>query len=563
MARRNSRGLDRRSDVGRPAQCPDALGLWAFPFDRERHERTRALLGPDTAAGLVGPPTVADAVDDSTREYERLCDAEGHDVWSPVPTSPGAVLALARLADVEERYVMLLGGESGHDTLALAELAVAHRRQLARAAPEPHRPLLGLSLVLLTHQLHATGRFGDAIATGQESIDLLGRQLEVVDGVDVRPALVLALDASLTTCLAKGRRVDALEDLVRATCLLDRICDEHAAYARDLDDHLRVLSHAVTQVGPHDDVPPAVRDGAARLGVPVPAGDTPGGSATVGAAAPPGRSLADELHDDALHLAASDGDGPAAAAAAGGAVNAYRRMLATQPPTLRNCTLRHLSRALWRHATILSELLDRSRDAMGPGRESLQLARQLLRSTECADELDELIADLGVTLHDLAHIALAAGLVGEHDQLAEEASRISRGTVGTHAMRALGAALHTRAATACETTVALAARGRATANTVRAGVYTSTQAIAVRRTLIDDADHMTRWELANSLLAHGHLRCLAGDGQLGAAAMADAYHTVDGVPGRQAEAMRGAARSALLAACATRNDIVAHDDWPV
>ncbi len=558
MAQRNIRGLDRRSIVDGSTPPCDEPGPWLFPFDRTRHERSRALLGPDAAVRLTRPPTAADAVDEMSRGYERLCEA---DDGRALALTPPAVTALGRLADVEERYVMLLGGESGHDTLTLSELAVAHRRQLVRVAPSAQRPLLALSLVLLTHQLHAAGRFADAIATGQESIDILSRQLEVGDDVDVRPALVLALDASLMTCLAKGRRVDALEDLVRAADLLDRVCRDHAEYTDDRDDHLRVLSHALSSVAVREEVPPAVFELAARLGVPPPEPTAVGGSTarTAGRA----RSQADDLHDDALHLAVSDGDGPAAAAAAGSAVNAYRQMLTAQPAHERNRLLRRLSRALWRHATILNELLGRSRDAMGPGRESLALARQLLRSTECADELDELIGELGVTLHDLSHIALAAGLIGEHDQLAEEAARISCWTVGARALRALGAALHRRAADACETTVALALRGRSMSETVAAGVHTSARAVAIRRTLIDDDDSTTRWELANSLLAHGHLRCLDGEGQQGAQAMADAHRTVSGLPGREAQSMRDAARTALLAACAAHDDVVPVDDWPL
>lgn len=562
MARRRIRDLDRRSGVDQPLPADNDPGPWLLPFDRERHERARLLLGADTAAGHTAASTTARLMDIAAREYEQAGLTGENDTWSATPVGPSAVAALRRLADVQERHVTLLTGQRGHDALTLAELAVAHRRQLARH-DATHRPLLGLSLVLLTHQLHAAGRIGDAIATGQEAIDLLSRQAGVAPGVDVRPALVLALDASLMTCLANGRRVDALEDLVRATDLLDDICHDHPEFEPDLDEHLRIVAQALSDLRLDDDpgaasAGPAPRRGTTRA-QPMPPWPTPEPPDPLGA-----RTRADDLLDDAQHLAASDGDGPAAAAAAGAAVAAYRRMLSEQPAQRWHRTLRRLSRALWRQAIILSELLERPRDAMGPGRESLTLAREIMRSTESADGFDELIGELGVTLYDLDRIAWAAELVGEHDQLAEEASRITVDSVGAQAMRAFGAALHRRAAEACETTAALMARDRPMTAVVAAGLHTSTRAVAIRRALIDDDDDpVLHWELANSLLANGHLRCLDGANQRGAQAMVDAHGVVASLPGHAAKAMRDAARSALRTTCAAHRDITPRSDWPL
>jgi hypothetical protein len=522
---------------------------WLFPFDRARHEAARATLGPDSAAVFARSATTASMVEHATREFDRAC-ADGDRA-----TRPTAFEALERLSDVEDRHLVLVGPDRGSEGLALAQLAVAHRRQLAHRMPARHRPLLGLALVVLTHHLHATGRLGDAVATGQEAVDLITRLLGADDGVDARPALVLALDASVMTCLANERRIDGLEDLLRATDVLEDLTREDAGFGEDLHDHLRALADLMAGMGLDADVRTVLHDV-------VPRGD-PSAAPRAGRTAFGERTAADELYEDGVHLATSDGDGPAAAAAIGSAVGEFRRLLGQHPAEQWSLTLRRLSRALWRHAVVLSELLGRPRDAMGPGRDALARARQVLRTTDTPDEFDAMVGELGITLHDLCHIALDADLIAEHDQLAAELDRLDRVSVGRHAMHALGTALHNRAAEACETTVALAARDRDMTATILGGVRASTRAIAVRGDLAEDGDELAQWELANSLLAHGHLLCLRGDGQHGAQAMADAYHTVLAVEGGAAEAMRGAAEAALLAACAVHPNIIPRSDWPL
>lgn len=556
VARRNLRRSDDRSGTRHPALSLDDLAPWVFPFDRARHERARRLLGPDSADVFTRPVATADLIDFHAREYEDACFESGQDAWCADTASTRMVLALNRLADVEERHLVLVEGEPGHDTLTLAELAVAHRRQLTQRMPATQRPLLALSLVLLTHQLHATGRFSDAVATGQEAVDILSRMVGGADDLDARPALVLALDVSLMTCLANDRRFDAMEDLVRATDVLTTLVRDRPEHDDDLARHLEVMELTASSPDMDDDTR-TLLDRTSRWDLTL---REPRRTTT--APLRSSRTEADELYDDSVHLATSDGDGPAAAAAAGAAVSAYRRLLAGQPAERWHATLRQLARALWRHAIVLSELLDRPRDALGPGREALSLTRRVLRVVERAEEFDELVGELGVTIHDLSTIAMTAGLVGEHDQLAEEVARLDVTSVGRDAMRALGAALHNRAAEACETTVALAEHGRGMRGTVLAGIRNSSQAVVVRRQAAGD-DPMAQWELANSQLAHGHLRCLNGEGQQGAQSMADAYHTVLAVAGPAGQTMRDAAEAALLAACAAYPGITPRHDWPL
>ena len=558
VARRNLRRSDDRPDIRRPsAPSLDALAPWVFPFDRTRHERARRLLGPDSADVFTRPVATADIIDFHAREYEDACIESGQDAWCADTASPQTVLALNRLTDVEERHLVLVEGEPGHDTLTLAELAVSHRRQLAQRMPATQRPLLALALVLLTHQLHAAGRFSDAVGTGQEAVDILSRMVDGHDDLDARPALVLALDVSLMTCLANGRLFDAMEDLVRATDVLEALARDRPEHDDDLTGHLQVLATTAGRPDLDDDTR-TLLERTSRWDLTLREPRQPPASTLLRSS----RSGADELYDDSVHLATSDGDGPASAAAAGAAVAAYRRLLAGQSAEHWHATLRQLARALWRHAIVLSELLDRPRDALGPGREAVALTRRVLRVVERAEDFDELVGELGMTIHDLSTIALSAGLVGEHDQLTEEVARLDTTSVGDAAMRALGAALHNRAAEACETSVALAEHGRGMRATVLAGIRNSAHAVVVR-TATAGSEPMAQWELANSQLAHGHLRCLNGEGQQGAQSMADAYHTVLTLGGPAGQTMREAAEAALLGACAAYPGITPRDDWPI
>jgi hypothetical protein len=540
------RDVERSGHISTTHRSPSFVDTapWVFPFDRTRHERARARLGPDRAAEFTRPATTTDVIQLYARELDEACAEMGRDPWSDATVPPALLDVLVRLADVEERHLVLVGGEPGDDTLTLAELAVAHRRQLVRHLGT-QRPLLALALVLLTHQLHAAGRIGDAVAAGREAVEVL------TDAAadDTRAALVLALDVSLMSRLASGHLDDAVGDLIRATHTLDDLTRDEPVFERDLVEHLEVLATTAGQSA----TALAGANGPLERSLREPGPPTAHLIDTT-------RTRADEVYDEAVRLATSDGDGPASAAAVGAAVTAYRRLLAAQPAEQWYAVLRRLARALWRHAIVLSELLGRPRDAMGPGREALLMTRRALRVVEHADEFDSLVAELGIRLHDLSHIARCAGLIGAHDQLAEEARRLDVESVGEQAMRALGAALHDRAAEACETTVALAEAGRDIRPTVTAGLATSRAAIATRRTVVG-GDPMSRWELANSQLAHGHLRCLNGEGQRGAQAIADAYDTVRALPGPAGQTMREAAEAALLAACSAYPEIVPQDAW--
>jgi hypothetical protein len=555
---------DRRTSVNHRAHDRTAgseeLVAVVSAFDRHRHERARMVVLPDSAAEFGRPSTTAGIIDYRDREYREVCDHFGHPVEAPLmtATAPEVIRALERLADVEERHVALTVTTAAAEVLPLAERAVAHRRTLACALPRTHDALLSLSLVLLTHCLRAAGRHYDAVARGQESVDIVSRL--VADGsVDMRPALVLALDASLATRLELGRERDVANRLRLATAVLRELVADDAAYERYLDDHLAALD----EIGDEWNVAQRERRRRARR----PAAETRPADREASRTRRRVMELqerADALYEHGIQLATSGSDGPAAVAAAGAAVAAYRHLrdhpAATGP---RHLVDRRFARALWRHAIVLHELLDRPRDAFGPGRTSVTLGHELLMTAACDIETyRKLVGEVATATHDLHRIAAASGMDDECAGLSAQVDQLCAGR-DRAITRAVGAALHNRATYAGETALALARRRRPLAAVVAGGLDASVRAVAVRRSIVDDREPVTRWELANSLLALGHLHCLKGDGQVGAETLAEAYRTVAALPGSSAAAMRRATYEALRGACLSYRDIEIGDDWPL
>lgn len=556
-------GINRRADdrVAGPEQRVAALAA----FDRHRHERARAELLPNSAADFGRPSTTAGVIEYRGHEYREACRRfdRAEDAWVTVDTPAEVVRALERLTDIEERHLVLRLPAAAAEALPLAERATAHRRRLARNAPQTHEPLLSLSLVLLTHCLQAAGRQYDAVARGQESVDLASRL--VADGrADVRPVLVLALDASLHTRLALGRERDVGTRLRLATAVLRELVVDEPAYRQDLDDHLAALD----ELG--DEWETSRRERARELrritrweaaSAPRSPDSRPVAPPTVDTRS---HERADGLYEHGIQVVTGGADGPAAAAAAGTAVTAYRRLhddpVAAGP---RHLIDRKLARALWRHGIVLHELLGRPLDALGPGRASVALGHDLLLSTAwSAEAYNKLVGEVVTATHDLSRIAAAAELDDEHAQLEGDVRQLCAGTDRT-TTRAVGAALHNRAAYAGEAALALARRDRPFAAVVAGGIDASVRAVAVRRSILDDDEPVTRWELANSLLALGHLRCLNGDGQIGAETLVEAYRAVAALPGPSAAAMRRATYEALRGACLSYHDLDIGDDWPL
>jgi hypothetical protein len=559
MARGNEHKTGTGSGSVGSLASPTGLANAVFTFNRSRHERARAALGWDSAADFGRPSTTAGVIEYRSREYGEACQRHDHVDNGHVgtDTAPGVIRALERLADAEERHLVLTGTQDAIGTLPLARIAAAHRRSLAGAAPSSQGPLLSLSLVLLTHRLHVAGRFDLAIDSGRESVEI-ARRLVTGGRTEARSALVLALDASLTTWLALNRHRDALDALRQATDVLHDLARREPVYRKDLHIHLAALDHLERGRG-HG----ARRPGESEGGEPAdlrprerPAALSRGGDAF--------HRDADALYERGIQVATDGASGPGVVASAGAAVAAYRSLRADPARSgPRPVIERKLARALWRHAVVLHERLSRPRDAMSPGRESVALGQQLLMTTESGDrEYDRLVGEVATAMSDLSRIAAAAGHDDEYARLVRDVEQLCGGR-DRATTRAVGAALHSRAAHAGEAAIALASRGNPARSVVAAGIDASARAVAVRRSLVDDDDPVTRWELANSLLAHGHLRCLIGDGQAGAESLVDAYNAVAELPGASAAAMRHAAHKALVGACRSYPDLDIGDDWPL
>jgi hypothetical protein len=544
---------------------PQELVAAVSAFDKRRHERARAVLLHDSAADFGRASTTAGVIEYRTCEYREACRRFEHaeDARVTSDTAPGVVRALERLTDVEERHLVLTSTQEAAGTLPLAQQAAAHRRNLARGSPLTHDPLLSLSLVLLTHRLHVAGRGYDAVTFGQEAADIASR-LVAAGRSDVRPTLVLTLDASLSIRFALGRHRDVVARLRRATGVLQALAAEDPVYHCDLTKHLLALDELGYE---WDSRRSARRERPGGLTRRPPAREPcPSDVSEAGSA---GRSDkfhrdADALYERGIRIVAGGADGPAAAAAAGAAVAAYRRLRVDPAKSgPRHVIDRKLARALWRHAIVLHELLDRPRDAVGPGRESVALGQQLLRATTSdAPWYGKVVGEVTTAMHDLCRIVEAAALVDEHARLTAQVQQLCAGR-DRPTTREVGAALHHRAASAGEAAHALAARGRSPAAVVCAGIDASARAVMVRRGLVDGDEPVTRWELANSLLAHGHLRCLLGDAQVGALTIVEAYRTVASLPGPSAAAMRSAAREALLGVCSSHPELAIGDNWPL
>jgi hypothetical protein len=562
---RDERGTGVNPVADDTAADPRELVAAVSAFDRRRHERARALLLPDSAADFGRPSTTAGVIEYRAGEYQEACRRFEHtaDAGVMTDTAPGVVRALERLTDVEERHLVLTATHEPARALPLAQRAAAHRRNLARGSPLTHGPLLSLSLVLLTHRLQAAGRGYDAVTLAQEAVDIASQS--VADGrTDARPTLVLALDASLSTRFALGRQRDVVNRLRTAAGVLRELAAEDPEYHDDLDKHLAAVDELGYEWDSHRSAH-AANPGGPRRGAAV----RPSAPSTIPTAGTSRRSErfhrdADALYERGIRIVSGGADGPAAAAAAGAAVAAYRRLRENPAKSgPRHVIERKLARALWRHAIVLHELLDRPRDALGPGRESVALGQQLLRTTTSdAAGYCKLVGEVTTAMHDLSRIAEAAALVDEHARLIDQVEQLCAGR-DRATTREVGAALHHRAADAGEAALALSARGRPLAAVVSAGIDASALAVMVRRNLLDDDEPVTRWELANSLLAHGHLRCLIGSAQIGVQTILEAYRTVASLPGQSAAAMRHAAREALLTACMSYPELAIGDNWPL
>jgi hypothetical protein len=218
---------------------------------------------------------------------------------------------------------------------------------------------------------------------------------------------------------------------------------------------------------------------------------------------------ADSLYQQAIQLAREPGGGDEAERVSAAAVAAYRQLSLRGeiPPSQAKRKL-----ALWRHSMLLGRR-GRPREAMEPGREGVVLERELLATAGPHDPAtDELVGETATAINDLSQAAAAAGLDQEHRALIREAVALCRQHPGPRARQALGTALHNQAAVAAAAVAAAMARGQLPSAAVPDALDAAAQAVAVRREVLDLAQPVSCWELANSLLQRGKLQCLCAMG---------------------------------------------------
>jgi tetratricopeptide (TPR) repeat protein len=223
---------------------------------------------------------------------------------------------------------------------------------------------------------------------------------------------------------------------------------------------------------------------------------------------------------------------------------------------------RKLALALWRYSMLLVAN-QHAQEALGPGHEGIALGRALLDAAHPDDpDLDELVGETGTAMNDLSQAAAAAGRLDEHDALVRDAIALCGAHQGPRARQALGTALHNQAIALANAAVADSPGGGPAAAKLITALDAFDRVVDLRREIADASNPMSQWELANSLLQRGKLKCLAGRGKPGATDLLVGWKMLAAITGPSADALRGELRQAMHMAEAEFPQIVARLDWP-
>lgn len=199
-------------------------------------ELARTRLGPDSAAHVVDVEEAMRLVLSRQRESARACAAAGIDTVAGLPPAggevpPAVLLALARVADAEDRLLVL--GWTRLDVVD-AERPVTRRRLLAGVDPAVQRPLLGLALAQLAFFLFTRDRAPEALGGAGEAVGIL-EDLVPGDPSRYRPAGVVALDALSRALVRAERTEEALPRVRQAADLCRTLAGEDPACRAYLD----------------------------------------------------------------------------------------------------------------------------------------------------------------------------------------------------------------------------------------------------------------------------------------------------------------------------------------
>lgn len=271
---------------------------------------------------------------------------------------------------------------------------------------------------------------------------------------------------------------------------------------------------------------------------------------------------ADRLYQRAIEMSHRPRSAAAAERVSAEAVAAYRKLQRPDGDPEAIQVRRKLALALWRHAMLLAANR-RPQEALEPGREGIALGRALLDATDPDDaELDDLIGETATAMNDLSQAAMAAGRQDEHDALVRDAIALCGAHQSPRARQALGTALHNQAIAVANTALAPGPEVRPTDAKLASALDAFDRVVDLRREIADAANPQSQWELANSLLQRGKLKCLAARGKSAATDLLVAWKTLAAVTGPSADTLRGELRQAMQMAEEMFPEVVASLDWP-
>lgn len=197
-------------------------------------------------------------------------------------------------------------------------------------------------------------------------------------------------------------------------------------------------------------------------------------------------------------------------------VTAYREPAAVDGPANRR-DRQQLGRALWRHGMLLSAM-GRPADAMTSGRSAVAVFDAVLQEITSetpeptAAPVDEARAELVIALVDLGETAFAGGDPAARLETLNQA--VTTGLVagpppqaGPRVRRAMGTAYHNQATALLHR---FATQPGAAEPPTEAAMAAS-RATELRQKLIDPADPLTIWELANTYALYAQCLVMIGD----------------------------------------------------
>jgi TPR repeat protein len=269
----------------------------------------------------------------------------------------------------------------------------------------------------------------------------------------------------------------------------------------------------------------------------------------------------DATYRRAIEVWQRPGEGERAEELSAEAVAGYRRLQRRGDWPSARAGRRRLALALWRHSMLVAGR-GRPKEALSPGREAVDLFRSVLDATPADDpEIGSIVVEAAIAMNDLSETAGRAGSPDERARLQQAVVELCEGRPGWRTRQALGIALHNQAVVAVQAAMAdLVAGGQGPASAE--ALAAATAAVDLRRQLVDDTEPVTVWELANSLLLRGQVRCQAGRAEAGADDLLSAWRLLEPIAGPSTEVLRADLRGAMRVAEEAFPEIATRLGWP-